>query len=93
MSRIGGRRNLPALRQATWDRIPMVREAAADALGALRDRESVPMLAIRAAGDQFDVARACARAVAAIDPAEAAQRATATGSVHLWEAADLAEVL
>ncbi len=93
LSRIGGRRNLPALRQAMWDRVPMVREAAAGALGALRDRESVPMLAIRAGGDQFEVARACARAVAAIDPAEAAQRAAATGSVHLWEAADVAEVL
>lgn len=93
LGRIGGRRNLPALREATWDRIPAVREAAADALGQLRDRESVPLLAIRAAGDQFDVARACARAVAAIDPAEAAQRAIATGSVHLFEAADVAEVM
>jgi hypothetical protein len=93
LGRIGGRRNLPTLRQATWDRIPMVREAAADALGQLRDRESVPLLAIRAVGDQFDVARACARAVAAIDPDEAAQRAGATGSAHLWEAADLAAVL
>jgi HEAT repeat protein len=93
LGRIGGRRNLPALRQATWDRIPAVREAAANALGQLRDRESVPVLAIRAGGDQFDVARACARAVAAIDPAQAAARAAATGSVHLLEAADLAEVL
>jgi HEAT repeat protein len=93
LGRIGGRRNLPALRQATWDRIPMVREAAADALGQLRDRESVPLLALRAAGDQFDVARACARAVAAIDPDEAARRAAATGSAHLWEAADLVAVL
>jgi HEAT repeat protein len=93
LGRIGGPRNLPALREAVWDRIPEVREAAADALGQLRDRESVPQLAIRAAGDQFEVARACARAVAAIDPAEAAQRAQATGSVHLFEAADLAKVL
>lgn len=93
LGRIGGRRNLPALRQATWDRIPAVREAAADALGQLRDRDSVALLAVRAAGDQFDVARACARAVAAIDPAEAALRAKTTGSVHLFEAADIAAVL
>ena len=93
LGRLGGRRNLPALRQATWDRIPMVREAAAEALGQLRDRESVPLLAIRAVGDEFDVARACARAVAAIDPAQAAQRGAQTGSVHLLEAADMAEVL
>jgi HEAT repeat protein len=93
LGRIGGRRNLPALRQAMWDRVPMVREAAAEALGQLRDRDSVPVLALRAAGDQFDVARACARAVAAIDPAQATERAAATGSVHLGEAADLAEVL
>jgi hypothetical protein len=93
LGRIGGARNLPALRQATWDRIPAVREAAADALGHLRDPDSVGLLAIRAVGDQFEVARACARAVAAIDPAQAAQRATATGSVHLFEAADLAEIL
>jgi HEAT repeat protein len=93
LGRIGGRRNLPALREASWDRIPDVREAAAGALGQLRDRESIPSLAIRAAGDQFDVARACARAVAAIDPEEAARRAQATGSVHLFEAADLAAVL
>jgi len=92
LGRIGGRRNLPALRQAMWDRIPAVREAAADALGQLRDSESVPLLAIRAGGDQFDVARACARAVAAIDPAQAAERAAASGSVHLLEAADLAEI-
>jgi HEAT repeat protein len=93
LGRIGGRRNLPALRQATWDRVPMVREASADALGQLRDRDSVPILAIRAGGDQFDVARACARAIAAIDPAEAAERGGATGSIHLLEAADLAGVL
>jgi hypothetical protein len=31
--------------------------------------------------------------VAAIDPAVAAQRGIATGSVHLLEAADLAEIL
>ena len=92
LGRIGGQRNLPALRQAMWDRIPAVREAAADALGQLRDSESVPLLAIRAGGDQFDVARACARAVAAIDPAQAAERAAASGSVHLLEAADLAEI-
>lgn len=93
LGRIGGSRNLPALRTAAWDRIPKVREAAAEALGQLRDRESLGLLSIRAAGDQFEVARACARAVAAIDPAEAAQRGTATGSVHLLEAADLAEIL
>ena len=93
LGRIGGGRNLPALRTATWDRIPEVREAAAEALGQLRDRDSIELLAIRAAGDQFEVARACARAVAAIDPEEAAQRATATGSVHLFEAADLAGIL
>ncbi len=92
LGRIGGRRNLPALRRASWDRVPMVREFAAEALGSLRDRESVPLLAIRAGGDQFDVARACAKAVAAIDPAMAAERGGATGSVHLQEAADLAAV-
>jgi HEAT repeat protein len=93
LGRIGGGRNLPALREAAWDRIPTVRVAAAEALGQLRDRDSVAELAVRAVGDQFEVARACAQAVAAIDPAEAAQRAAATGSVHLLEAADLAEVL
>jgi hypothetical protein len=93
LGRIGGRRNLPALRQAASDRIPMVREAAAEALGQLRDHESVALLAARASGDQFDVARACARAVAAIDPAEAARRGIATGSMHLLEAADVAEIM
>jgi hypothetical protein len=93
LGRVGGPRNLPALREALWDRIPDVREAAADALGQLRDQESVSQLALRATGDQFEVARACARAVAAIDRTEAAQLAQATGSVHLFEAADPAEVL
>jgi HEAT repeat protein len=93
LGRIGGRRDLPALRRASWDRVPAVRAAAAEALGQLRDHESLPTLALRAGNDQFDVARACARAVAAIDPAEVLERARATGAVHLLEAADLIEVL
>jgi HEAT repeat protein len=93
LGRIGGRRDLPALRSAAWDRVPQVRAAAAEALGQLRDRDSIPMLSMRAAQDQFEVARACARAVSAIDPAAAAEQARETGAVHLLEASDLAEVL
>jgi HEAT repeats len=93
LGRIGGRRNLDALREATWDRAPAVRAAAAEALGQLRDRDSLSMLAARATGDQFDVARACARAIVAIDPSEAVARAQQTGAAHLREAADLATVL
>ncbi len=92
LGRIGGRRNLPALRASSWDGVPAVRQAAAEALGQLRDRESVALLALRAGGDQFDVARACARALAVIAPAEVAAQAQATGSVHLMEAADLAQL-
>lgn len=93
LGRIGGQRNLPALRRAVWDRIPAVREATAEALGQLRDSDSLEMLAVRAGSDQFEVARACARAVAVMDPAQAVARGEATGSEHLLEAADLAEVV
>jgi HEAT repeat protein len=93
LGRIGGRRDLPALRQATWDGVPAVRAAAAEALGQHRDSESVEILATRAGADTFDVARASARALVAIDPGVAADRARATRAVHLLEASDLSEIL
>lgn len=92
LCRLGGERHLPALRQALEDRIPAVREAAADALGQLRDAAAVPALTRRALSDQFDVARAAARAVARIDLAAAAAAADGGASDHLREAVELAGV-
>lgn len=90
LGRLGSERNLPALLAALEDQAPDARGAAAGALGQLRDRRSLEPLCTHSVSDLFDVARAAARAVAAIDPAFAAERARSTGSVHLWEAADLA---
>jgi HEAT repeat protein len=92
LGRLGAERNLPALLEALEDRIPGVRAAAATSLGYLRDARALPDLLEHARGDQFEVAREAARAVARIDPAVAGEQALATGSDHLREASDLAGV-
>jgi len=92
LGRLGGEQNLRALIDALEDRIPTVQEAAATALGTLRDPSSVDALVAHAQGDQFEVARASARAVAAIDAVAAGRLGASTGSVHLLEAADLASL-
>jgi HEAT repeat protein len=92
LGRLGSARNLPALLGALEDRIPQVREAAATALGEMRDPRSVEALADRVERDRFEVARAAAHALVGTDSARAAERAAATGSIHLLEAVDLAAV-
>jgi HEAT repeat protein len=68
LGRIGGPACAEALRKALGDRIPFVRVNAANGLASLGDKRALPLLVEQARNDEFDPARAAARAVTAIDP-------------------------
>lgn len=85
LGRLGAEEAAAALRGLLEDRIPFVRAAAAEALGAVGDELAAPRLRQLAIEDAFEPARAAARALALIRPADVA----GGGSPHLDEAADL----
>jgi HEAT repeat protein len=71
------------------DQVPVVRAAAATALGRLRAPASATSLLSHARNDQFEVARAAAVALFEIDPVLATDTAAATENAHLLEVLDL----
>jgi HEAT repeat protein len=93
LAHVGGPRELAAVREALGDRIPFVRVNAAHALATLGDSGDVPRLLQLAETDEFDVARAAAEAVAAIDPEAVVAARASSPSAHVGEAADAVRVL
>lgn len=85
LGRLGAEDAAARLRELLDDRIPAVRAAAAEALGEIGDDLAVGALLRNAREDEFDAARAAARAVARIDPGSV----RAGGGAHLDEAGDL----
>jgi hypothetical protein len=86
LGRLGAESAESALVAALSDPIGFVRAAAAQALGAIGDRSAVPALLAIARGDSFEPAHTAAQAIGALDPVAAA---SATGSPHLDEVADV----
>jgi len=92
LGRLGSEHHVARLLSALDDRIPTVRAAAASALGRLRDPVATDALLEHACNDQFDVARAAARAAVLVDPLRAAERAAGTGAPHLVEAVEVGQI-
>ncbi len=89
LARLGSGEVAGDLRAALRDVAPEVRAAAAQALGDLGDRDSVPLLLAGAAGDDFEPGNAAARAAARLDGAAVDVAAGGPDAVgHLREAAD-----
>jgi HEAT repeat protein len=91
LGRLGAEEAEAEVRAALDDRISFVRSAAAFALGQIGDQGSVEALLRVARVDTFESARAAARALARIAPAELAEAARdPNAGAHLCEATDLA---
>jgi HEAT repeat protein len=94
LGRLAAEREAGRLREALHDRVGFVRAAAAEAIGLVGDRDAGLELLACARTDDFDPARAAARAFARLDPGAAFAAATAPDAgPHLAEASDLVTTL
>lgn len=92
LARLGAERDFDALLRALDDPAADVRAAAATALGRLRDSRALVGLVAHAIEDEFDVAQAAAHAAVSLDAASCARIEATSGSPHLAEAVDLAQL-
>jgi HEAT repeat protein len=87
LARVGGQVELEALRARLDDPVTFVRVTSATALGELHDRDAVEPLIRQAQEDEYDAARAAARALARIAPGRVRELVAAGSGLHLQEAA------
>jgi HEAT repeat protein len=94
LGRLAAEREAGRLRETLNDRAGFVRAAAAEALGLVGDRDAGEELLAVAREDDFDPARAAARAFARLRPDAVFAAASAPGAgPHLAEASDLLATL